>query len=131
MDNDDENKDDENKDDDKAEAAQQKVDDIKKKIEDVTNLLDKQKESEPDKDTTKYDDLLGQRQGELEDAQDGLKNAKKTKDESNLESFYYTLEEKLDKIEKRVDSLKKEVIFPSYKIQESVYQKFTRLMNER
>ena len=110
------------------EAAQKKVDDIKKKIEDVTNLIDKQKEKDPDKDLSKYTDLLGKRQGELEDAQDELKKAGEKKEESNTEAFYLKMNETLDNIERGVDEIQKEIHFPSYEINESVASKFERLL---
>jgi len=113
------------------EAAQKKVDDIKKKIEDVTNLIDKQKEKDPDKDISKYTDLLGKRQGELEDAESELKKAGEKKAESNTEAFYLKMNETLDNIERGVDEIKKEIHFPSFKVNESVKDKFARLLNEK
>jgi hypothetical protein len=113
------------------EAAQKKVDDIKKKIEDVTNLIDKQKEKDPDKDLSQYTDLLGKRQGELEDAESELKKAGETKDESNTEAFYLKMNETLDNIERGIDDIKKEIYFPTFKVNESVKDKFARLLNEK
>jgi chromosome segregation ATPase len=113
------------------EAAQKKVDKIKKKIEDVTNLIDKQSEKDPDKDLSKYTDLLGKREGELEDAKDELKKAGEKKDESNTEAFYLKMNETLDNIERGVDEIKKEIHIPTYEVNESVASKFQRLLNEK
>lgn len=113
------------------EAAQKKVDKIKKKIEDVTNLIDKQKEKDPDKDLTKYTDLLGKREGELSDAESELKKAGEKKDESNTEAFYLKMNETLNNIERGIDEIKKEIHFPTFKVNESVKDKFARLLNEK
>ena len=113
------------------EAAQKKVDKLKKKIEDVTNLIDTQKEKNPDKDLSKYTDLLGKREGELDAAEDELKKAGEKKDESNTEAFYLKMNETLNNIERGIDEIKKEIHFPSYEVNESVASKFARLLNEK
>ena len=84
------------------EAAQKKVDDIKKKIEGVTHTLDKQMQraeeegGEPSKLAKKLEDKLGKHEGELDAAEEELKKAGEKKDESNTEAFYLKMNETLD-----------------------------------
>ena len=88
-------------------AMKANIESLKKKSEQIENLIKKQKEAGNDDTVKKAEKMLSDRKSELENAQKTLDKATKKADESTFISQYYYLLETLDELEGDLEILKR------------------------